>query len=124
MVSLLQPLAARWRVSASVLLALVGITLGTVATLVLHVVPPIASEDFLYIFLPLPMGLAYGRARLEWEAYAETIRAAAEVYGKTYPAGQQFRAHVVEQFLGPSYGWMWPFRRSVERWYDRELARL
>lgn len=77
-----------------------------------------------YIFLPLPMGLAYGRARLEWEAYAETIRAAAEVYGKAHPAGPSFRAHVVDQFVGPSYGWMWPFRRSVERWYDRELARL
>ena len=53
MVSLLQPLAARWRVSASVLLALVGIALGTLATLVLKVAPPIGSEDFLYIFLPL-----------------------------------------------------------------------
>ena len=77
-----------------------------------------------YLLLPLPIGLAYGRARLEWAAYAESIRAAAEVYGKAHPAGQRFRAHIVEQFLGPSYGWMWPFRRSVERWYDRTLASL
>ena len=30
---------------------------------------------FVYGFFPLPAGLAYGRARLEWEAYAETLRA-------------------------------------------------
>src|SRR5206468_4047382 len=35
----------------------------------------------LYLFVPLPMGLAYFRARFEKEAYAETIRAAAEVWG-------------------------------------------
>jgi hypothetical protein len=26
--------------------------------------------------------------------------------------------------MGPSYGWMWPFRRSVERWYDQVLASI
>ena len=75
----------------------------------------------LYIFLPLPMGLAYFRARFEMEAYEESIRAAAEVWGPGVPSGTEFRTHVVEQFLGPSYGWMWPFRRHIERWYDRAL---
>ena len=78
----------------------------------------------LYIFLPLPMGLAYFRARLEQEAYAETIRAAAEVWGQDVPRGAAYRAHIIEQFMGPSYGWMWPFRGSVERWYDQILAGL
>jgi hypothetical protein len=76
----------------------------------------------LYLMLPLPMGLAYFRARFEWEAYAETIRATDEVFGRQ--AARELRAHVVSQFTGPSYGWMWPFRRQVERWYDSELARL
>src|SRR5262245_6532322 len=35
----------------------------------------------IYGLLPLPMGLAYGRARLEWEAYVETLRAVAELEG-------------------------------------------
>lgn len=78
----------------------------------------------LYVLLPLPMGLAYFRARLEMEAYAETIRAEAEVYGADYPRSEMRRRRVVDQFVGPSYGWMWPFRRSVERWYDRVLATL
>ena len=77
---------------------------------------------FLYIFVPLPLGLAYCRARLEMEAYADGIRAAAEVWGPAHPRAPEYRAHVVEQFLGPSYGWMWPFRRQVERWYDRVLS--
>ena len=35
----------------------------------------------IYLFPIAPMGLAWGRARLEWEGYAETIRATAEVRG-------------------------------------------
>jgi hypothetical protein len=76
----------------------------------------------LYIFLPLPMGLAWFRAHFEKEAYAETIRAAAEVWGPQRPAGEYYRRYIIEQFTGPSYGWMWPFRKSLERWYDRILA--
>ena len=78
----------------------------------------------LYLLVPLPMGLAYCRARLEQEAYAETIRAAAEVWGPQVPRSPEYRAHVIAQFIGPSYGWMWPFRGAVERWYDRVLATL
>jgi hypothetical protein len=78
----------------------------------------------MYVLLPLPMGLAYFRARFEREAYAESIRAAAEVWGPDYPRRQEYRSHVIDQFMGPSYGWMWPFRASLERWYDRILATL
>ena len=78
----------------------------------------------LYLFVPLPMGLAYFRARLEQEAYAESIRAAAEVWGPDYPRRTAYRSHVIDQFMGPSYGWMWPFRSSLERWYDGILATL
>lgn len=76
----------------------------------------------LYVLLPVPMGLAWFRARFEKEAYAETIRAAAEVWGVELPKRASFRNHIIEQFLGPSYGWMWPFRADLERWYDRVLA--
>lgn len=79
---------------------------------------------FLYLFLPLPLGVAYFRARFEQEAYAESIRAAAEIHGPGHPRSQSYRDHILEQFTGPSYGWMWPFRRSLERWYDGVLATL
>jgi hypothetical protein len=76
----------------------------------------------LYVLLPLPLGLAWFRARFEMAAYAESIRAAAEVWGPEYPRRNSYRAHIIDQFVGPSYGWMWPFRASLERWYDRVLA--
>jgi hypothetical protein len=73
----------------------------------------------LYVLLPLPIGLAWCRARFEMQGYAETIRASVEIYGPAHVLRPVFREHVVSQFLGGAYGWMWPFRRSVERWYDR-----
>jgi hypothetical protein len=30
----------------------------------------------------------------------------------------------VERFTGGDYGWMWPFRGHVERWYDAVLSEL
>jgi hypothetical protein len=76
----------------------------------------------LYVLLPLPMGLAWCRAHFEKEAYAESIRAAAEVWGPERPRSAAFRERVIGQFVGSSYGWMWPFRRHLERWYDRVLT--
>jgi len=78
----------------------------------------------LYLLVPLPLGLAWFRAHFEKQAYAESIRAAAEVWGPQFPARAEYRAHVIAQFMGPSYGWMWPFRRGLERWYDQVLAGL
>jgi hypothetical protein len=76
----------------------------------------------LYLLVPLPLGLAYFRARFEREAYAETIRGSAALYGAAHVCEARFRDHILDQFTGPAYGWMWPFRRSLERWYDRVLA--
>jgi hypothetical protein len=78
----------------------------------------------LYLFLPLPMGLAWFRARFEKEAYAETVRAAAEVWGPEAPRAPAFRRRVLDQFTGAAYGWMWPFRSGLERWYDGVLVTI
>jgi hypothetical protein len=78
----------------------------------------------LYVLLPLPMGVAWFRAYFEKAAYAESIRAAAEVWGPGYPRRAEYRRHVITQFTGASYGWMWPFRNGLERWYDQVLASL
>lgn len=76
----------------------------------------------LYVLLPLPVGLAWFRAHFEKQAYAEEIRAAAELHGIDHVRSAEFRANIIEQFTGPAYGFMWPFRRAMERWYDRVLA--
>jgi hypothetical protein len=78
----------------------------------------------LYLFPVFPIGLALGRARLEWEAYAETFRATAELLGLEAAEDPGLREHVLTQFVGPAYGYMWPFRRQVARWIDAELERI
>ncbi len=75
----------------------------------------------LYVLPIFPLGLALGRARIEWEAYAETFRATAEVYGPQAARDPRLRAHVRQQFTSGAYGWMWPFPRAVDRWIDAVL---
>lgn len=77
-----------------------------------------------YGILPLPMGLAWFRARLEWEAYEETLRAVAEIEGLAAARAPALRAEIVRRFTGPDYGWMWPFPRAVERWIDEALVKI
>jgi len=76
----------------------------------------------LYLLPFFPLGLAYGRARIEWEAYAETIRATARYRGVDAARAPDLREHIVRQFTSGAYGWMWPFRKTIERWYDAALA--
>jgi hypothetical protein len=78
----------------------------------------------LYLLPFFPLGLAYGRARLEWEAYTETLRATAELLGPSAARDAALRERIVSRFVGPAYGWMWPFRAQVEAWYDRALAEI
>ena len=75
---------------------------------------------FLYLVPFFPLFLAYGRARLEWEAYTETLRATAAVYGTD--AAFALRSRIVGRFLGGDYGWMWPFPRQVNRWFDEVMT--
>jgi len=75
----------------------------------------------IYVFLPFPIGLAYGRARFEFEAYTETLRATLELRGEDAVKSPELRARIVDLFVSPHYGWMWPFRKTVERWYDDAL---
>lgn len=79
---------------------------------------------FLYLVPVFPLGLAYFRARFEWEAYEETLRATAELKGWEAAADEALRERIIERFTGGDYGWMWPFRRQVERWYDDALSTL
>ena len=79
---------------------------------------------FLYLVPFFPFGLAYGRARLEWEAYAESLRASAELKGIESVRSSRMRHYVLDQFTSGAYGWMWPFRRHVESWYDAVLQEL
>lgn len=78
----------------------------------------------IYLIPIVPLGLAWGRARLEWEGYAETLRATRDVHGLDAARDPALHAYIVRQFTGPAYGWMWPFPRTVRTWIDRAVLEL
>lgn len=84
----------------------------------------VVPMTLLYLFPYFPLGLAWGRARIEWEAYAETFRATAEAYGPRAARDPKLREHVRRQFTTGAYGWMWPFPRTIDRWIDDVLAEI
>jgi hypothetical protein len=75
---------------------------------------------FVYLVPIFPLFLAWGRARIEWEAYVETIRATAELRG--LEAARALESDIVRRFVGPDYGWMWPFPTTVRRWFAEVIA--
>jgi len=79
---------------------------------------------FLYLVPVFPLGLAYGRARLEWEAYRETLRATVELQGIGALDDGLLEEEIVRRFVGGDYGWMWPFPKTVRRWIDQARREL
>jgi len=75
-----------------------------------------------YLLPFFPLFLAWGRARIEWEAYVETIRATAEVHG--LDAARALEPEILRRYTGPDYGWMWPFPSAVRRWFAEAIADL
>lgn len=72
--------------------------------------------SLLYLLPFLPVGLAYFRARFEMEAYAETVRATFEHYGRQAVFSKAFRDKIAKNFTGPAYLYMWPFPKTVDKW--------
>jgi hypothetical protein len=81
-----------------------------------------AAMAFVYLVPLLPIGLAWGRARIEWEAYVETIVATAELYGIEAALGLE--EEIVRRYVGPDYGWMWPFPATIRRWFHAVIDDL
>lgn len=76
----------------------------------------------LYLLLPLPVGLAGGRAWLEWQGYRETLDAHWQLYGPAAARSDGLKKGIVRRFTGPDYAWMWVLGRTIERAIARHLA--
>ena len=79
--------------------------------------------SFLYLMVPLPIGLAYFRKKFEQEAYEESMRALYEYLGVAAFAHHNRQA-IITQFISANYFWMWPFRKNVEAWYDATAKKI
>lgn len=73
-----------------------------------------------WLLLPLPTVLT-ARAFWEWRGYAESMRARVEV---GLPVDDAWIEFVVARFVGPDYGFMWPFPGSIRRRLRRLRAEL
>jgi hypothetical protein len=80
--------------------------------------------NFLYLFPFFPLCLAYGRARLEWEAYEESMRAAVEFGGPKILGTAAYKSYILSQFLTGAYGWMWPFKKTLDGWYTESSRKI
>lgn len=73
-----------------------------------------------YVFLPLPIGLAWFRWRMERVAYAEGIRAYLSVNPDHRERARRIDNAVI-QLTGGAYGWtaaLWPGRDRVKAWFE------
>lgn len=73
---------------------------------------------------PLPIFLAYGRYRIELEAFKATANAMLREYGPGILEGEGFANWTAEQLGGPSYIWAWPFKKSIKKKMMAYLAEL
>jgi hypothetical protein len=79
--------------------------------------------SLLYIFCPLPGGLSFFRKKFEQEAYEESLRSYLEYYGPSvFTPG--LREQIIKHFTTSEYFWMWPWRSSIEKWYDKIINDL
>ena len=69
-----------------------------------------------YRLLPAPgRSRLWARAARVGRAYAETLRASAEIGGLEAARDPALHDRITSRFTGPDYGWMWPFPRAVRR---------
>lgn len=77
----------------------------------------------LYVFVFLPIGLAYFRARFERVGFAMTLRCWF-VLDRKWAENPEARKWWISRFTGGAYAWAWPFKTRIGKWFDDELKRL
>ena len=77
----------------------------------------------LYLFVFLPAGLAWFRAKFEMEAYEETIQARVDYGGADFVQSELTKEAMISLFMSSQYVWMWPFPKFLSRWYDQAVKK-
>lgn len=72
-----------------------------------------------YLFL-LPIGLTF-RAYWEWRGYTQTLLVEYEQTGSISP---NTKTYILNRFVGADYGWMFPFRKPLERWMEHTCQHI
>lgn len=77
-----------------------------------------------YMFWPVPVLFAAGRAKLEMEAYEESMRATVFFQGIQAIESAEYREYMISHFTGANYFWMWPFKGPITDWYDGVVQKI
>jgi hypothetical protein len=77
-----------------------------------------------YLFLWTPCVFAHFRKKYEQEAYEESMRHRATTYGLKHIKGAEYREGIISNFTSAKYFWTWPFRKSIETWYDATVQKI
>jgi len=80
--------------------------------------------SFSYLFLWAPTIFSYFRKKYEQEAYEETLRCIATTGGIHYIEDKLFKDSIVTCFTSSQYFWTWPFKKSIESWYDATVEKI
>jgi hypothetical protein len=80
--------------------------------------------SFSYLFLWAPTVFAHFRKKYEQEAYEESLRCIAKTGGIKYIEDKLYRENVIAHFTSAEYFWTWPFRKSIETWYDSTVKKI
>lgn len=78
---------------------------------------------FSYLFL-FPTIFAYYRRKYEQEAYAESMRYLVKHGGIKTVEDKAYRENTIRCFTSAYYFWTWPFRETIEIWYDTTVENL
>lgn len=79
--------------------------------------------SIMYLLLPIPIGAAYFRAKFEKEAYEESLKAVHEYYGSKLFTNS-LKESILKHFTTAEYIWMWPWKKSLDSWYDAAVDRI
>lgn len=69
-----------------------------------------------YVLFPFPILFAYMRADWEFRAYAQQLICAIDHYGYVW---DELLDHILHHFCSATYLWMWPFRGTIRRKFER-----
>jgi hypothetical protein len=61
------------------------------------------------------------RSFWEWRGYVQSMLVEFEL---TARISQQTKQRIIDRFVGSDYGWMFPFRRWLERLVERVVQRI
>jgi hypothetical protein len=80
--------------------------------------------SLMYMALPFPVVFAYYRRKFEQEAYEESLIAMKEYYGNLVLKNPGIRTSMIEHFTTAEYYWAWPWKKSIESWFDKFVSSL